>query len=134
MSSLGLGFKAFAYPSNKKVDAKTPELKPASKTANANPSKEEEQKEERRPLRSARLAASKNTIPIYGVVSKPTSSLAPPTSSKSGASSSPGAKTSRTHTDGDPHSASSTSLSQKQSGSVGQTSATKRGDLKKRKE
>ena len=100
MSSLGLGFKAFAYPSNKKADVKTPELKPVSKTTNANPSKEEEQKEERRPLRSARLAASKNTIPIYGVVSKPTSSLAPPTAAKSGASLSPGAKTARTRTDG----------------------------------
>jgi len=111
MSSLGLGFKAFAYPSNKKVDAKTPELKPVSKTTNANPSKEEEQKEERRPLRSARQAASKNTIPIYGVVSKPTSSLAPPTSAKSGASLSPGAKTARTHTDADLISTTATSSS-----------------------
>jgi hypothetical protein len=64
MSSLGLGFKAFAYPSNKKADAKTPEQKPVGKVANTNPDTEEEQKEERKPLRSARLAASKNTIPI----------------------------------------------------------------------
>jgi hypothetical protein len=97
MSSLGLGFKAFAYPSNKKAEAKTPELQPASNIAN--PSKEEEQKEERRPLRSARLAASKNTIPIYGVVSKPTTSLAPPTSAKSGVALSPGAKTARLNAD-----------------------------------
>jgi len=63
MSSLGLGFKAFAYPSNKKADAKTPEPKPVGKVAKVDLSKEEEQKDEQRPSSSARLAASKSTMP-----------------------------------------------------------------------